>query len=162
MRRLDHRCKVDESLQDKKQKGCHSLAPRRITKARLCQKNIFSCFQNSWTCQSLSHCTGSASLLALGSLFVSYASSAMVSVRPKDFTSRERHRCVELDARMNPALSHTTMNVLCCTQDFLRSVQHGIVVLGVIDDFVYAHDHHRRNIDNPGNFGDCMKGESAS
>ena len=29
--------------------------------------------------------------------------------------------------------------------------------MGVIDAFVYAHDHHRRNMDNPGNFGDCMK-----
>ena len=44
------------------------------------------------------------------------------------------------------------------TQVFLRSLQYGIVVMGVIDAFVYAHNHHRRNIDNPVNFGDCMKG----
>ena len=30
--------------------------------------------------------------------------------------------------------------------------------MGFVDAFVYAHDHHRRNIENPGNFGDCMKG----
>ena len=30
--------------------------------------------------------------------------------------------------------------------------------MGVIDAFVCAHNHHRRNMDNPGNFWDCMKG----
>ena len=30
--------------------------------------------------------------------------------------------------------------------------------MGVIDASVYAHNHHRRNMDNPGNVGDCMKG----
>ena len=30
--------------------------------------------------------------------------------------------------------------------------------MGVIDAFVYVHDHHRRTVDDPGNFGDCMKG----
>ena len=30
--------------------------------------------------------------------------------------------------------------------------------MGVIDAFFHAHNHHRRNMDNPGNFGDCMKG----
>ena len=29
--------------------------------------------------------------------------------------------------------------------------------MGVIDAFVYAHNHHRRNVDNPGNFDDCTK-----
>ena len=32
---------------------------------------------------------------------------------------------------------------------FLRSLQNGIVAMGVIDTFVYAHNHHRRNVDNP-------------
>ena len=45
------------------------------------------------------------------------------------------------------------------TQIFLRSLQYGIVVMGVIDAFVYAHNYLRRNMDHPGNFGDCMKGE---
>ena len=30
--------------------------------------------------------------------------------------------------------------------------------MGLIDAFVYAQHYHRRNIGNPGNFGDCMKG----
>ena len=32
--------------------------------------------------------------------------------------------------------------------------------MGIIDAFVYAHNHHRRNLDNPGNFGDCMEGRN--
>ena len=34
------------------------------------------------------------------------------------------------------------------TQVFRRSLEYGIVVLGVLDAFVYAHNYHRRNIDN--------------
>ena len=34
------------------------------------------------------------------------------------------------------------------TQDFLRSVQHGIVAMGLTDALVYAHDHHRRKFEN--------------
>ena len=30
--------------------------------------------------------------------------------------------------------------------------------MGIIDAFVYAHNYHRRNTDNPGNFGDSMEG----
>ena len=30
--------------------------------------------------------------------------------------------------------------------------------MGVIDAFVYAQNHHHRNIENPSNFGDCTKG----
>ena len=41
--------------------GCHSLAPRRITKAGLCQTSVFARFQNSGAYRSLSHGTGSAS-----------------------------------------------------------------------------------------------------
>ena len=102
----------------------------------------------------------------------------MVFVRHKDFTLRERHKRVELDAQMNPTLFHTATNNLYCTtffasvwgqakvlprrghlfhdlitQVFLRSLQYGIVVMGVIDAFDHAHNHHRRNMDNPGNFG---------
>ena len=43
------------------------------------------------------------------------------------------------------------------TRVFLRSLQYGIVVMGFLDAFVYAHQH-RRSIENPGNFGDSMKG----
>ena len=44
------------------------------------------------------------------------------------------------------------------TRDFLRSLQYWIVVLGLLDAFVYAHQKHRQGGENPGNFGDCMKG----
>ena len=73
---------------------------------------------------------------------------------------RERNNCVELDAQMNLTLSDTATNVLCCTicLPLCGGMQYGIVVMGVIDAFVYAHNHHRRNIENPGNFGDCMRG----
>ena len=30
--------------------------------------------------------------------------------------------------------------------------------MGFLDTFVYAHHEHRRLVENPGNFGDCMKG----
>ena len=41
---------------------------------------------------------------------------------------------------------------------FLRSLQYGIVVLGFLDAFVYAHHKHRLDSENSGNFGDCMSG----
>ena len=44
------------------------------------------------------------------------------------------------------------------TQTLLRSLQYGIVVTGVIDASVYAHNYHRHNANNPGNFEDCMEG----
>ena len=34
----------------------------------------------------------------------------------------------------------------------------GIVVMGFLVVFVYTHHLHRRILENPGNFGDCMKG----
>ena len=49
-----------------------------------------------------------------------------------------------------PRRGHLLHNLI--TQEFLRSLQYGIVVMGLIDAFVYAHNHHRRNIENPGNF----------
>ena len=57
---------------------------------------------------------------------------------------------LSLEARYNP-----TTEGPCAprpvTQIFLRSLQYGIVVMAIIDQ-------HRRNADNPGNFGDCMQG----
>ena len=40
----------------------------------------------------------------------------------------------------------------------MRSLQYGTVVLGFLDAFVCAHHKHRLDSENPGNFGDCMKG----
>ena len=59
-------------------------------------------------------------------------------------------------ATVLPQRNHLLHNLI--TQVFLRSLQYGIVVVGFIDAFVYAHNQHRRSIENPGNFGDCMKG----
>ena len=53
-----------------------------------------------------------------------------------------------------PGLTVGFLRILCsglCTQ-------YGIVVMGFLDAFVYAHHQHRPIIENPGNFGDCMKG----
>ena len=55
-----------------------------------------------------------------------------------------------------PRRSHLLLDLI--TQVFLRSLPYGIVVMGFIDAFVCAHHQHRRSIENPGNFGDCMKG----
>ena len=41
---------------------------------------------------------------------------------------------------------------------FLRSLQYGIVVLGFLDAFVYAHHKHRLDSANARNFGDCLTG----
>ena len=57
---------------------------------------------------------------------------------------------------MLPRRSHLLHDLI--TQVFLRRLQYGIVVMGFVDAFVYAHHQHRRCIENPGNFGDCMKG----
>ena len=65
--------------------------------------------------------------------------------------------CDELcTAQRFPRRSHPLQDLI--TQVFLRSLQYGIVVMGFIDAFVYAHHQHRRSIENPGNFGDYMKG----
>ena len=57
---------------------------------------------------------------------------------------------------MLPRRNHLLHDLI--TRVFLRSLQYGITVMGVIDAFVHAHHQHRQSIENPGNFGDCMKG----
>ena len=42
---------------------------------------------------------------------------------------------------------------------FLQSLQYGILVLGFLDAFVYAHHKHRHDSANAGNFGDCLAGK---
>ena len=54
--------------------------------------------------------------------------------------------------RRNCLLHHLISRV------FLRSLQYGIVVVGFLDAFVYAHHKHRRDSANAGNFGDCVTG----
>ena len=116
--------------------------------------------------------------LVLELLLVFCASSATDYVRQKDFTLKERGERVELEVRMTPTLSHYNECPLLynmftsfwaraaahprrshllhdlITQVFLRSLQYGIVVMGFIDAFVYAHHQHRRSIEHPGNFGE--------
>ena len=60
---------------------------------------------------------------------------------------------------MNPTLSLTMLRQYQgegIFSMFLRSLQYGIVVIGLIDAFVDAHLQQRRSIEKPGNFGDCM------
>ena len=40
---------------------------------------------------------------------------------------------------------------------FLRSLQYENLVMGIIDAFVHAHNNHRRNTDNSGNFWNCTE-----
>ena len=105
----------------KKQKARHSLAPRRNPKAGLCQTSCFTCLQNPWSGQSIPQCTDSASNVSCVTGLSSRADCwfpthplAMVCVRHKDFKLRDRNKCVELDAWMNPILSRTTTNALFC------------------------------------------------
>ena len=110
----------------------------------------------------------------------------MDDARLKDFTLKSMIIRAVLDARVNPTLSHYNecprlydmftsfwrqaavlprRNHLLhdlITQVFLRSLQYGITVLGFIDAFVYAHHQHRQSIENPGNFGDCIRGRIRS
>ena len=107
--------------------------------------------------------------LVLDLLLFSCASFATGYVRLKDFTVKVTDRRAELDVQMNQTLSPNTTNALSytkclllfgnlITQVFLRGLQCGIVVVGFIDAFVYAHHQHRRSTENPGNFWDCLKG----
>ena len=107
----------------------------------------------------------------------------MDSALHRDFTLTNMITPAVLDAQMNLTLLHITMSVPDCTtfllhsedmqlhchkeknflhdlitRVFLRSLQYGIVVLGFLDAFVYAHPKHRLDSENSGKFGDCMKG----
>ena len=59
------------------------------------------------------------------------------------FTSSWRH------ATVLPQRNHFLHDLI--TRMFLRSLQYGIVVLGFLDAFVYAHHKHRQGFENPGN-----------
>ena len=63
-------------------------------------------------------------------------------------------------AAVRPRRDHLFHDLI--TQTLVRSLQYGIVVTGVIDAFVCAHNYHRRYVDNPENFGDCMEEEFGS
>ena len=61
-------------------------------------------------------------------------------------------RNAEIHPRGNPKLYDLITEVLH------TSLQRGIVVMGLIDAFVYAHHYHRHKVDNQGKFEDCMEG----
>ena len=44
------------------------------------------------------------------------------------------------------------------TQTLLRSIQHGIVVMGIFDEIVDAHNFHQHNGNNAGRVGDSVEG----
>ena len=75
-----------------------------------------------------------------------------------------KNKLAELDASMNQIASLTTTlrgNQLLrdlISQTLLRSLQYGIVVMGVIGAFVYARNYRRHSTNNPGNVEDCMEG----
>ena len=121
-------------------------------------------------------------LPSLDCLLAFSASSVMGCALHRDFTLRRTITRAVLDVRMHLTLSHynecprlynlflsfwrhaTTVpqrNFLFhdfISRVFLRSLQYGIVVLGFLDAFVYAHHKHRRDSVTAGNFGDCMSG----
>ena len=100
----------------------------------------------------------------------------------KDFTLRERNKYVELDARMNPTLSHYNecpllyiffcvgLEMSCCSTtespsfprlDHADSSKKPPVWNrsdGCHQCLRLRPYHHCRNVDNPENFADCMKG----
>ena len=51
---------------------------------------------------------------------------------------------------MLPRRNHLLHDLI--TQVFLRSLKYGVVVMGFLDAFVYAHHQHRQGFENPGNF----------
>ena len=65
------------------------------------------------------------------------------------------------NADIHPRENHFFLYDLI-TEVLQASLQRGIVVMGFIDAFVYAHNYHRHNVDNPGKFQDCTEGEFAS
>ena len=110
-----------------------------ILRNGLCTAQRFHTEEHDHTCRvgcsnepdSLTHCN---ECLRLYNIFVSFW----------------RH------ATILPQRNHLLHDLV--TRLFLQSLQYGIVVLGFLDAFVYAHHKHRQGSENPGNFGDCMKG----
>ena len=84
-----------------------------------------------------------------------------------------KNKLAEWDAPMSQIVSLTATSALSSLifmSQFWRNIfvktlssttsnrQHGIVVMGISDAFVYAHNNHRHNTDNPRKYEDCMEG----
>ena len=74
------------------------------------------------------------------------------TVTASPFTLFSPHKKSVLHRRLRHELLHDLITQAACW-----SFQYGFVVLGIVDAFVFAHNHHRHNTDNPGNFEDCME-----
>ena len=105
-------------------------------------------------------------------LLESFVCCVMACAQQNDSTLIMQNKLAEWDAPMSQIVSFTTTGVLLSfctilrdagvhrrehqlfhfliTQTPLRSLQYAIAVMGIIDAFVYAHNYHRHNIDNPG------------
>ena len=59
------------------------------------------------------------------------------------------------NAEIHPRENHILYDLI--TEVLHANLQSGIVVMGFIDAFVYAHNYHRHNADRPGKFEDCME-----
>ena len=70
---------------------------------------------------------------------------------------RHDNECPRLATVISNLWSHTILHDLF-TQTSCGGAQIGILVLGITDAFVCAHNHHRHNRNNPGNFEDSTQG----
>ena len=99
--RMDHAGKIDDSLLGKKQKAATALLRDEIRKQDFAKPIAL---RVSRVLGPVSRFRIAQILPQMSPLLVSCASSA-IFVRHTDFTLRERNKCVELDAWMNPTLS---------------------------------------------------------
>ena len=109
-------------------------------------------------------------------LLESSVCDVMVCAQQNDFKSIIKNKLAEWDAPMSQIVSLTATSALSSLiflSQFggtLKSIfvktfssttlrlRHGFVVMGIIDAFVYAHNNHRHNTDNPWKYEDCMEG----
>ena len=167
VRCLDHNGKHDDSSQDTKQKAVTALLRDKLQEQDFCETNIFTFLQNSWTSQSFSHCSDSASheyasRASRSGLTVGFFSHPLQWPLCGPKISRRRRSTV---AQMNSTLPHCNECLLWFRifdfmetfPDFSRSLHHGIVVMCLIDAFACAHNHHRRKIVNSINTAEASR-----
>ena len=162
VRRLDHYGKLDESPQDKKQKAATALLRDEF------QKQDFA----KPVSLRVSRILGPVSRFRIAQILPQMKLASRAS-RPGLTVGFLRILCSGLCRRFHAEGEEQMCRIECPDEpdsllhynecpllyNFFASVRkRAIVVMGVIDAFVDAHNHHRRNMDNPGNFGDCMKG----
>ena len=167
--RLDHGGKLDDAPKNKKHNVATSLLRGKLHRQdfagpiSLRASKALGPISRYRVADILPHMKLASRASRLGSRLVFYASCATVCARHEDFTLKETSKRVVLDVGMNPILSHynecpNLYNMFTSiweqanelprrnhllhdliTQIFLRNLQYGIVVMGFIDAFVYAH-----------------------